>query len=132
VRDLTRSVSQFVRENGGGAELGVSAERLMKPARACQPGDPLSEAARLMWELDCGAVPVVSSAGKLVGMITDRDICMAAYTRGQSLSAMNVESTMSSNLVTAAPGDSLAKVTSLMRERQVRRIPIVDDGKLAG
>lgn len=132
VRELTRAVSQFLGENGGTAELMTSAMQLMKPARSCQPSDTLNDAARLMWELDCGAVPVVDQAGRLVGIITDRDICMAAYTRGQALAALSVENTMCSELVTATPKDSLGSIASLMRHRQVRRIPIVDEGKLVG
>jgi CBS domain-containing protein len=46
-----------------------------------------------MWERDCGVVPVVDASGQLVGMLTDRDVCMAAYTRGQPLAAMSVRST---------------------------------------
>jgi signal-transduction protein with cAMP-binding, CBS, and nucleotidyltransferase domain len=132
VRELTRSVSQFLTENGGTAELWISAAQLMKPARSCQPSDTLNEAARLMWEFDCGAVPVVNHAGRLVGMITDRDICMAAYTTGQALAALSVESAMSSDVATAAPHDSVGSIASSMRLKQVRRIPVVDEGKLVG
>ena len=132
VRDLTRSVGQFLRENGGAAELEISAAQLMSPARSCQATDTLNEAARLMWELDCGAIPVVNHAGRLVGIITDRDICMAAYTRGQPLAALSVESTMCPDVATATPHDSLGSIASVMRHRQVRRIPVVDGGKLVG
>jgi len=49
----------------------------------CSAEDSLAEAARLMWERDCGSVMVTEPNGRLVGIITDRDICMAAYTRGK-------------------------------------------------
>src|SRR5262245_6101900 len=51
----------------------------------CRADDTLDRAARLMWEHDCGVVPVVDHEGTAVGMITDRDICMAAYTQGRPL-----------------------------------------------
>lgn len=104
----------------------------MRPAQSCRPSDPLNEAARLMWELDCGAVPVVNEAGKLVGIITDRDICMAAYTRGQPLSALSVQSAMAADVATATPTDPLETIARLMRQRQIRRVPIVDHGHLVG
>ena len=132
VRDLTRTVRDFLRENGGIADLATSAKQLMKPTRSCSPADGLNEAARLMWESDCGAVPVVDEAEHLVGIVTDRDICMAAYTRGEPLGALTVESTMSREVTSASPKDSLERIATLMRDKQVRRIPIVDDGRLVG
>lgn len=132
VRELTSAVKDLLQRYGGVAELSVPVAELMHEAKSCRPEDPLTEPARLMWELDCGAVPVVDEAGTLVGMITDRDICMAAYTRGQPLSALNVASTMSTNLAVASPQDSLESVAQLMRQRQIRRVPIIDDGRLVG
>lgn len=132
VRDLTRTVRDFLRENAGIADLATPATRLMKPARSCRPTDSLNEAARLMWECDCGAIPVQDDAGRLVGIVTDRDICMAAYTRGRPLGALTVESTMSGGVTSASPEDSLERIATLMRDKQVRRIPIVDEGGLVG
>ncbi len=114
------------------SELVASAGPLIRQARTCFPNHPLSEAARLMWELDCGSVPVVDDSGNLVGMITDRDICMAAYTRDQPLSALSVKSTMSEQVASAAPGDTIEQIVRVMREHQVRRVPIVDQGKFVG
>jgi CBS domain-containing protein len=131
-RELTRSVRDFLRDNGGAAESGTLAGQLMKPVRSCRPGDMLNEAARLMWELDCGAVPVVNEAEHLVGIITDRDICMAAYTRGQPLAALSVENAMSRHVSAVSPKDSLESITVLMRQKQIRRIPVVDNGRLVG
>jgi len=132
VRELTQAVKELLQQNGGVAELAVRAARVMRPAQTCRPSDTLNDAARLMWELDCGAVPVVNDAGSVVGMLTDRDICMAVYTRGQTLSAFSVESAMASDVATAAANDPLETITRLMRQRRVRRVPIVDDGRLVG
>ena len=62
----------------------------------CRPTDTLSSAAQLMWERDCGCVPVVSDDGsnRVVGMLTDRDICMAAHFRGASPGALPVGQVM--------------------------------------
>ena len=86
-----------------------------------------------MWEKDCGCLPVVDVAGRVVGMITDRDICMAAYTRGTPLGGETVESAMTRGVVTCGPEDTLGEVERLMKTAQVRRIPVVDDNaKLIG
>jgi predicted transcriptional regulator len=132
VRELTQAVKDLLHENGGVGELTTRASQLMKPARSCRSSDTLNEPARLMWEFDCGVVPVVNDAGGVVGIITDRDICMAVYTRGQPLSALKVESAMCKDVAVASPRDSLETITQLMRRRQIRRVPIVDGGRLAG
>src|SRR5688572_19703776 len=131
-RELTHAVKDLLQQNVGVAELATPVSTLMKPAHTCRPDDALNEPARLMWEFDCGAIPVVNNAWSLVGIITDRDICMAAYTRGQSLAALSVESAMATDVATASPNDTLESVTALMRQRQIRRVPVVEDGLVVG
>ena len=97
------------------------------------PHDTLEQAAGVMWEHDCGAVPVVEGDGRVVSMITDRDICMAAYTQGKPLSAMRVASAMSRRCVACNGEESALAAERAMREHQIRRLPIVDDtGRLIG
>jgi len=89
----------------------------------------LDEAARILWERDCGSVPVVSEDGarRVVGMLTDRDICMAAYTQGSRLNGIPVRSAMSSAVQTCRPGDTVEDAEAILRRAQVRRLPVVDD-----
>lgn len=102
------------------------------PAR-CAPNDTAAAAARIMWERDCGSVPVVDETGMPVGMITDRDICMAAYTRGVRLEEMTVDTVMSADVRTCRPRDAIASAERLMARAQVRRLPVVDErGRLVG
>ena len=96
-------------------------------ARTCTPDHPLSCAAQIMWEHDCGCVPIVDHAGKAVGMITDRDICMAAYTQGRKLDEMQVGSAMSGRLVSVQATDDLDLAERRMRKHQVRRLPVLDE-----
>jgi CBS domain-containing protein len=105
---------------------------MTQDVRSCGAQATLQDAAQLMWEHDCGCLPVTDPDGRMVGMITDRDMCMAAYTRGQALSQMTVESAMSRETISCSPNDSLRTVEALMRERQIRRIPVVADGQLVG
>jgi CBS-domain-containing membrane protein len=106
---------------------GMRAQDLMShPAITCHVNDTLQTAAQLMWDHDCGALPVVTDEGKVTGVITDRDICMAAYTQGRSLDALLVNSAMGRHVVAAKPDDRLETIEHLMIEHQVRRVPVVD------
>jgi CBS domain-containing protein len=134
VRDLTRAVREIVRE-GVGKMLGPDAPvstLLTSTVYSCSPRDSLAHAARLLWENDCGALFVTDNSGALVGVITDRDICMASYTRGARLDAMLVESTMSSRVHSIQSHETLSQLAALMTYRQVRRVPVVEHGRLVG
>lgn len=100
---------------------------------ACRAYDAADKVAKVMWEQDCGAVPVVDQDRRVVAMLTDRDICMAALTQGRALSEIRVSSAMSKNLWACRRDDDLANAEAVMRKHKVRRLPVVDaDGKLAG
>jgi CBS domain-containing protein len=94
----------------------------------CTPEQSLADAAALFWQHDIGSAPVVDAERRLLGVITDRDVCMAAFTRGAPLGAHTIESAMARRVYTLAPTDSLAKAHELFRVRQLRRLPVVDAG----
>jgi len=100
---------------------------MTSPAVTCHVNDTLNVAAKLMWDHDCGAIPVISDDGKLAGIVTDRDICMAAYTQGRPLSAILINSVMSERVVSAHRDDKLGAIEQQMADHQIRRIPVVDD-----
>ncbi|MBL9007027.1 MAG: CBS domain-containing protein [Myxococcales bacterium] len=105
----------------------MQVQQLMsEPVLVCHTSDTLSDAARFMWENDVGAVPIVDNQGRVVSMLTDRDICMAAYTQGRPLSEIGVSVAMSERLVVCHPEDSLERAEELMSLYQVRRLPVVD------
>jgi CBS domain-containing protein len=101
-------------------------EIMNQPAVTCRPEDSLNTAAQLMWDHDIGAVQVVGDDGDLLGIITDRDICMAAFTRGAPLQDMEVGSAMARDVFSCQASDSLQTAEQLMGERQVRRVPVLD------
>ena len=106
---------------------------LSPAAITCRPEESLQRAAQLLWEHDLGAVPVVDGEQKLLGILTDRDLCMAAFTRGSGLHGHSVASAMSKTVYTLTPKDSLAKAHTLLRTHQIRRAPVVDaQGVLVG
>ena len=125
-------LSQRVRGNGGmplasPASSSVFVGQVMtRGPRACGPDDSLYRAAQIMWETDCGIVPVVDDAGKVVAVVTDRDICMAAFTQGCALSQIPVRTASSRRVVAVREGDTLRKAEELMAGERVRRLPVSD------
>ena len=96
------------------------------PPVTCGSTDSTNRAAQLMWENDCGAIPVVGPDGKLAGIVTDRDICMAAYTQGQPLQAIQVAAIMSRQVVSCRAEDDIGQVGSQLGTSRIRRVPVVD------
>ena len=126
--DELRRFGTRLRQNGAGR-----AASLMTPAPAtCGPGDSLGQALATMWSRDVGCLPVVDADGRVLGMVTDRDAAVAACTRGQRMDDINVQSVMSTKVVACAPTDPQDSVLALMRAHQVRRVPVVEEGRLVG
>jgi CBS domain-containing protein len=100
---------------------------------ACRPDMNLAEVAHRMWQADCGLIPVTDEAGHVLGVITDRDICIAAATRDQAPSYLRAASLTRGHVVCCRPGDSVGAALRLMRDHRVRRLPVVsDEGVLQG
>jgi CBS domain-containing protein len=108
-------------------------ELMTSNVKCCTLDTNLAAAAKIMWEGDCGALPVTDERGKLVGVITDRDICIAGATRSRTEGEIPVQDVISRALYTCAPGDDVRVVLETMRAQKVRRLPVVDHaGRLAG
>lgn len=103
------------------------AQMMTMDVKTCRKHDTLERAAQLMWDHDIGSVPVVDDSGQVVGMVTDRDACMAAYTQGQPLHRLLVTVAMTNHVVACRPGDSDVAVARLMAKHKIHRIPVVDD-----
>lgn len=101
-------------------------ELMVRAVHACRPEDTLDVAARIMWEQDCGFVPVTDAVGRLCGVLTDRDACMAAWTQGRSLLAIPVAAAMATKVVVLHPDDPLERAHELLRTHRLRRLPVVD------
>src|SRR5262245_676406 len=102
-------------------------------AKAIWLTESLADAAREMWENDCGVLPVIKDSRKVIGVITDRDICMAAAIRDRSPSHISVEEVMNANLFSATPDDEVAHALKVMREHKIRRMPVLNaEGELEG
>ncbi len=105
---------------------------MCRPVVSCTPETSLSSAARMMGENDCGALPVLR--GKtVVGMVTDRDICVAIGKRKKAASETTVREIFSPGVVTCSTSDDVRSALATMASRHVRRLPVLDaDGALQG
>ena len=110
-----------------------TSEVMSKPAVICPTSCSLNEVARLMWEFDCGVIPVVDDDGRLAGIVTDRDICMAAYTQGRLLAQIPVTVAMARSVVASHENDPVEALEHVMQDNQVRRVPVLDgEGRPVG
>jgi CBS domain-containing protein len=133
LKELGEAVDALLHELQGTFELAMPVRQFMQlTPSVCSPDDPLSRAAQIMWELNCGVVPVVASDGRLVGVVTDRDLCLAAHAREQPLAAITVSSTMTLNVCAVSADDTLGHVFYLMSKQRVRRLPVLEGGRLVG
>jgi CBS domain-containing protein len=99
----------------------------------CTPGESLARAAQAMWERDCGCVPVTGEDGRLLGMLTDRDLAMACFTQGRGPHELLVAGAMSGTCSSCLASDTLASALRTMAQDQVRRLPVADaEGRLIG
>ncbi len=93
----------------------------------CHPHDTLSTAAGLMLNHSLQRLPVVGFEGKLIGIVSDRDICMAAYGQGKLLKNINVENIMEERIHSVDATDSLDRVERVMQETQICHVPVADN-----
>ena len=104
---------------------------MTKEVKYCRPDANLAAASALMWTNDCGVLPVVED-GKLTGIITDRDICIALGTKNRRAAEVRVGEVASQNVETCSADEEVHSALATMRRAKVRRLPVVDDGKLEG
>jgi CBS domain-containing protein len=94
--------------------------------KSCGADANLASVAKIMWDCDCGTVPVVNEERKIIGMITDRDICIAAATRSTAPANIRVREVMSGPVRKCFSEDGVSTVLRTMKEGRVRRLPVLD------
>jgi CBS domain-containing protein len=110
-------------------------EMMTVAVECCISGDSARQAAELMWKTDAGAIPVKTSEGDstIIGIVTDRDLCMEVVAAGRNADKVLVDECMTTQVVTCYPEDELEEVAELMAANQIRRVPVVDEqGKVMG
>jgi CBS domain-containing protein len=103
------------------------AQIMNRQVETCRPEDNLSQAAGKMWDRDIGCLPVVDGKGRVVGLVTDRDICMAGYIQGRSFGEIPVSVAMSRQVYSCRSNEALIEAEETMRSHQVRRLPVLDE-----
>jgi len=108
-------------------------ELMTRSVATCRRHDSLAYAARLMWDRDCGVVPLVDDADRVVGVLTDRDICMATWSKGRAPQHIRAEEAASRVVHAIGEDDPIELAEARMRTHQVRRLPVLDaSGRLLG
>lgn len=108
-------------------------EVMTRKTSFCGPESTLDQASLLMQQNNCGFLPVVGDGGNVIGVITDRDICIALGTRNRRPSQLRVWDVTPHKLFTCTPNDDVHSALKTLRSARIRRLPVVDvDGALAG
>ena len=108
-------------------------DAMMETPYYCQPESNLGSATELMWNANCGFLPVQSADGKVIGVITDRDICIALGTRNCPAGEVSVSQAMSGKLYSCTPDDDIHTALQTMMEAKIRRLPVMaQNGTLVG
>ena len=109
-------------------------EAMTTQVKSCHAGTNLAEVAATLWNYDCGALPVTDDSGRVIGMISDRDICIAVMSKNRLASEITVGEIISGNHVyDCTPEADIQDALKVMEQQQVRRLPVVDkEGKLQG
>ncbi|HAK07634.1 MAG TPA: CBS domain-containing protein [Spartobacteria bacterium] len=108
-------------------------EVMTKEVKTCAPETDLAAAAKSMWMRDCGVLPVIDDRGQVVGMITDRDICIATGCRRRDPATILVSEVMTRQVHSCSPEADICEALQIMQQKQVRRLPVIDSaGKLCG
>jgi CBS domain-containing protein len=108
--------------------MGRVARDVMTPDPACcSPHTTLDEVAKLMAQNDCGEIPIIDTADRIVGVVTDRDIVTRVVAEGKNPGAYTAETCMTDPVVTVRVDTPLEAVVAEMEKHQIRRIPVVDE-----
>jgi CBS domain-containing protein len=103
-----------------------AADLMTRNVATCRPDQTAADAARVMWDRDCGVVPVVDRDGTLKGVVTDRDLLMASQIQGKNPAELRLSSLVRGPVETCRDDSDVQFVLSKMASRQIRRVPIVD------
>ena len=103
-----------------------------RPVITIGPNETVSAAIQKLIEHDRGSIPVCNEKGELVGIITERDIVRKSFMRGDTLANIKVEQVMTKEVAIGTPEDDLDYAVSVMKQKRIRHLPIVDNQKVVG
>jgi len=109
------------------------ADAMMRTPASCTAETNLAAAVEILWNRNCGMLPIVNGEGKVTGVITDRDICIALGTRNRRASEITVREVQPEKLFACKPDDDIRTALAIISDAKVRRLPVPDEaGKLQG
>ena len=110
-----------------------AADVMTRGVATCRTDDTAADAARVMWDRDCGVVPVVDAQGALRGVVTDRDLLMAAHMQGKSPADLRLSALIPGPVATCREDSDVESILTTMANRQIRRLPVLDrDNRVVG
>ena len=107
-------------------------EVMTNPVIRIRPEEPVAVAARTLARYNIGSLPVCGSDGRVCGLVTDRDIVTRCLAAGRSPASTTVADVMTGRVISAAPDMDTGVAAHLMGREQVRRLPVIENGKLCG
>ncbi|MBE6978288.1 MAG: CBS domain-containing protein [Ruminococcaceae bacterium] len=107
-------------------------EIMTKNVVRIHPDEPVEVAARALTHYNVGAMPVCGSDGRICGVITDRDLVTRCVASGRNVGTTTVRDVMTGRVIAAGPEMDVTAAAHLMGREQVRRLPVVENGKLCG
>jgi CBS domain-containing protein len=108
-------------------------EIMRKPPATCTTNDTVTEAAKIMHEHECGFVPVVDGRGTVIGVVTDRDVCLVVGDKNRAMTHVSVQDAMSHPVFSCYVDENVRVTLGTMARRHVRRLPVLDKhGQLQG
>ncbi len=106
---------------------------MTRTAACCEPTTDLGTAVEIIWNRNCGILPVIDAEQKVIGVVTDRDLCIALRTRNRLAGEITIGEVFLGRIVSCKADDDIQTALAAMAEAKVRRLPVVDrEGKLEG
>jgi CBS domain-containing protein len=123
----------LMHQDESGEPIMKARDIMSQPPYTCGPNTDLAAVAKIMWDHDCGFVPVVDASGVVAGVVTDRDICMATATRRLLPEHISAAQAMTTPIHACMSDDNLSDVLATMKQFCIRRVPVIDvSGRLQG
>lgn len=108
-------------------------EVMTREVQTCQTNDPVEKAAKIMEQGNVGAVPIIDQAGRLTGIMTDRDIVLRGVAKNKDLKMTTCEELMTGEVKCCEPHTEIHEAANMLAQHQIRRLPVVDNqGRLVG
>lgn len=106
---------------------------MVRTAASCAPRTNLGAAVEILWNRNCGILPIINEEEKVIGVVTDRDLCVALGTRNRLPGEVTVGEVTTGKVYSCSPNDDVHAALKIMASEKVRRLPVVnDDGRLEG